>query len=191
MPIGVPSAPRRWVRAKSRAAPTGGASCAPEGSLCARLGFLLLASLLAPSLAPAQDWPHWRGPRMDGSSPATNLPSSWTTEQGVRWVTPLSGLGSSSPVVVGDRVYVTGEEDDTNHTLSVYCVDAANGRRLWQCAVGHGREVAQNGMATPSPVADASRVYALFGNGVLAAVGADGNVAWTRDLERDFGPIAP
>src|SRR5262245_24871879 len=57
--------------------------------------------------AMAEDWPAWRGPRGDGTSSEKNLPLRWSANDNIAWKTPIPGTGHSSPIVVGDRVFVT------------------------------------------------------------------------------------
>jgi outer membrane protein assembly factor BamB len=76
------------------------------------LGLLVASGILAHTLAPAAgaaDWPWWRGPLGTGLTPETGLPTAWSGDDGVAWSVPLAGTGVSSPVVVGDRVFVTSQ----------------------------------------------------------------------------------
>ena len=72
-----------------------------------RLSFALLLLPLLPLTAAAEDWPTWRGPRLDGTSAETNVPVRWSATENVAWKTPIPGVGHSSPSVVGDRVFLT------------------------------------------------------------------------------------
>ncbi len=58
---------------------------------------------------PAEDWPQWRGPRGNGISAETGLPHQWSSSQNIAWKVPLEGLGASSPIVLGDRIFVTSQ----------------------------------------------------------------------------------
>ncbi|HUH06648.1 MAG TPA: hypothetical protein VML96_02470, partial [Egibacteraceae bacterium] len=57
----------------------------------------------------ARNWPHWRGPSSAGVSPESGLPTRWSASENVAWKVPLAGLGASSPIVWGDRVFVTSQ----------------------------------------------------------------------------------
>jgi outer membrane protein assembly factor BamB len=70
---------------------------------------LLLASGPGGAIAAADDWPQWRGPAGHGISPESELPTSWSEREGVAWKAPLAGTGASSPIVWGDRVFVTSQ----------------------------------------------------------------------------------
>jgi len=176
-----------------------------------RCAFLLLF-LLAPS-AFADNWPQWRGPAGDGSSRETDVPVSWSADENIRWKTPLSGLGSSTPIVWGDRIFLTsqigagpsaGGNDFDNAAVArgadsdqvVFVLEAfarEDGRRLWERRFPASGELPpvhiKHNLASPSCVTDGERVYAWFGNGVVAATTLDGEVVWTRDLAAENGPF--
>src|SRR4051794_25576663 len=99
---------------------------------------LFLAALLAGSArgaAPAaEEWPGWRGPRGDGTSLEAGVPLRWGRDQNVRWKTPIPGQGHSSPVVGGDRVFVTTCLEDEGQRV-LLCLDRRTGKVLWQRVV--------------------------------------------------------
>ncbi len=135
----------------------------------------------------AADWPHWRGPRMNGFSPETGLPAVWSRSENVRWRAALPGGGQSTPIVVGDRVFLTAIEAETR-TLWAICLSRLNGEVLWKQAVGTGEVVRMgNSSASPSPVVGGGRVHFLFGTGILVTFDLDGNLLWRRDLVEDHG----
>src|SRR5947207_13553039 len=80
-------------------------SCFRDGFLRILLLMLLGFSVVRPSLA--GDWPGWRGPEGTGVSPEKNLPVTWSATENVRWKVPLHGAGVSTPIVWGDRVFLT------------------------------------------------------------------------------------
>ena len=140
----------------------------------------------------AGDWPQFRGPTANGISVETNLPTKWSATEGVAWKAEMPGKGVSSPVVVGDVVYVTsssGPRDDRLHLLSI---DAKSGKVRWKrtlAATGSTTCHATSCMAAPTPVATADAVYALFATGDLAAFDANGNPLWYRSLVSDYPTI--
>lgn len=155
----------------------------------------LLLALIA-CLAPAAhaDWPQWRGPTGQGQSDATALPLTWDAKTGenVLWKAPLpkSDNPYSSPIVSGDRVFVTLTMNKTreHHVLAF---DKSTGKPLWNVTVDPGPWMLtdlRGGYAAPTPCADADRLYVLFGSAVLAALNpADGQILWRKDLPRhDF-----
>lgn len=134
------------------------------------IAFLCLVvanALHAPRLG-AEDWPQWRGPRLDGSSTEKNLPLKWTATDNIAWKTPLGGLGHSSPIVVGDRVFVTTclvEQKSVDKSRLLICLDRKDGKILWQ------REVVQspletkhklNSFSSSTPASDSQRVFVTF-----------------------------
>jgi outer membrane protein assembly factor BamB len=110
------------------------------------------------------DWPSWRGPTRDGRAPDTGYPLVWTATENVKWKTPLAGSGHSSPIVVGDRVFVTGcVEKDRARVL--YCLDRNSGEIRWERTVLtaplEGKH-ALNSFASSTPACDGERVYVGF-----------------------------
>src|SRR5258706_7764131 len=103
-------------------------------------GFLRAATHLGSALAlwfafapaaAAADWPRWRGPHGDGTCDETGVPLRWSKTENIAWTTPLPGKGHSSPIVFGDRVFVTTcLESEQKHVL--LCFDRITGRLLWQ-----------------------------------------------------------
>lgn len=156
--------------------------------------------LLAIGAASAEDWPGFRGPRHDGTSHETSLPLRWSATENIAWRAGLPGVGHSSPVVWGNRVFLTAFVEDTSvigkivrtgraGELIVLCLDRDSGRRVWQRTVRPGSiEGSNNGNspATPTPATDGERVYAYFGSyGVLAVNAATGEHVW----EARIGPF--
>lgn len=141
---------------------------------------------------PASDWPQFRGPNGSGMSADTGLPVEWGKNKGIKWKAALPARGVSCPVVADDRVYVTcssGKRDDRLHVL---CFDAKTGKQLWHrqlAATGGTSCHPKTCMAAPTPVADATGVYALFATGDLAAFDTDGTLRWYRSLAGDYPAI--
>src|SRR5688500_8480970 len=93
----------------------------------------LLPALLLPvaGLAPAvnaEDWPAWRGPRGDGTSLETDLPTRWSDTENVAWKVAIPGNGHSSPVVLGDRVFLTSALE-SNQERVLICLDRRSGNK--------------------------------------------------------------
>ncbi|AMV29634.1 Polyvinylalcohol dehydrogenase precursor [Gemmata sp. SH-PL17] len=155
----------------------------------------LLTSALALTLSSAlfaTDWPQFRGPNATGVSVDKNLPTEWTKDKGFKWKATLPARGVSSPVVVGDRVYVTCASGTRGDRLHVLCFDAESGKQLWHRqlqATGSTACHPKSGMAANTPVADETGVYALFGTGDLAAFDKDGTLRWYRSLVSDYPTI--
>lgn len=154
------------------------------------LSALVLALGLACTLQ-AGDWPQFRGTSA-GVSADKGLPTEWTKDKGFKWRAELPARGISSPVVAGDRVYVTCASGVRGDRLHVVAYDAESGKRLWhRQLVGTGSTAChpKSDMAANTPVADADGVYALFGTGDLAAFDKDGTLRWYRSLVADYPTI--
>src|SRR6185503_11556254 len=130
---------------------------------------LILLSILTPWLAPlrAADWPCWRGPDGLGVSAEKNLPLRWDKENNIAWKINVPGKGASSPIVVGERVYLTAQTEENG--LRVLALDRARGSVIWDREIGRGKLPANklHNMATPTAVSDGELIWVLFGTGDL------------------------
>ncbi len=176
-----------------------------------RLAWLLLTGAM-PSAGDCAElgsnyWAQWRGPLANGVAPNANPPVEWSEKKNVRWKVALPGLGHSSPIVFGDRVYVTaaipigaaqkpvhdsapGVHDSvpvthTNQYL-VLALNRSDGRVLWKRVVreewphegGHDT----GSPASNSPLTDGEFIYAFFGSRGLYCLDTNGVVKWQKDL---------
>lgn len=140
----------------------------------------LILSLASLRLALAEDWPGFRGPGGQGISGETGIPVRWSDEENVVWRRDIEGDGWSSPIVQGDLVFVTTATEGGT-VCRVICFGRDDGSGRWDREVSPQatrRKEAKNSYASPTPVADASRVYAVFGDGTIAALDRQGNIAW-------------
>jgi len=149
--------------------------------------FLLLWCSLA--TGPAQEWTRFRGPNGSGISPAKTIPTTWT-DQDFNWKTALPGAGHSSPVLWGDKIFLTTADQQTRQVF-VLCVSAGDGRVLWQKAfpLTPYTMVGDNTFASASPAVDAHRVYVCWispEHYLLMALTHEGQKVW----EKDLGPFA-
>ena len=171
---------------------------------------LALASLSATAaLAQPADgddnWPHFRGPTMNAAvADNPNLPETWSTTENVEWVADIPGLGWSSPVVWGNRVFLTtvtaigdfeqpkpglyaprGRPDPPpiDHDWLVYCLDLETGDVLWQRSVATGLPSfprhQKSTYASETPTTDGEHVYVRFGDLGTYAFDMDGNQVWS------------
>jgi len=114
--------------------------------------------------ASAEEWPAWRGPRGDGTSTETDVPIKWTEAENVLWKSPVPGKGHSSPIVWGDRVFVTTCEE-AKKTRELLCFDANTGKRLWQKVVLTAPLEKKNNLnsyASGTPATDGRRIWVAF-----------------------------
>src|SRR5688572_26375650 len=132
--------------------------------------------------ARAADWPQFRGPTGQGISAETKLPLHWGAESNVLWKTSVPGEGWSSPIVWKDKVFVTSATD-RGTSCRVIAFDRKSGSIIWDKEVFEQvplRKEGKNSYATSTPVTDGKRVYAVFGDGGVAALSLEGAVAWTN-----------
>lgn len=174
-----------------------------------------LPLLLVPLISLASDWPQWRGPSGDGISPETNLPIRWSRTENIAWKAPVAGLGTSTPVIWGDYVFLTsqigdgpfeGRSRDFENAVvakrtgeskqvkfSVQAFDRRDGKLRWDFrfdAEGVLQPVhVKHNLASPSCVTDGERVYAWFGTGQLVVLDFNGKLQWKKHLGRDVAPF--
>jgi outer membrane protein assembly factor BamB len=134
----------------------------------------------------AANWPNFRGPSRQGVvADKAALPVKWSASENLLWRTELPGAGWSSPIVWSDRIFLT-TADDGGKSCRVLSLDRKSGRILWNNEVFQQvlrRKENRNSYATPTPATDGTRVYAVFGDGSIAAVDFTGKTVWTN---RDF-----
>ncbi len=149
----------------------------------------LMSISVSCGLVEGADWPGWRGKDGLGISPEQDVPLEWAKDRNVAWLRPLPGRGASSPVIVGDRIYVTTQTEDQG--LHVLALAREDGSVAWDVEVGRGRLPSHDlhNMATPTPVSDGRNLWVMFGTGDLACLGSDGSVRWRRNLSKEFGPL--
>jgi outer membrane protein assembly factor BamB len=158
-------------------------------SRCTFLSLVVSLFCLASSLGHAgADWPQWRGPLGDGHS-TEKVPVRWEAAS-VVWKTALPGSGQSSPIVWGDRIFLTAAQDKGAKRL-VLCVDRLKGAILWQREAWSGTPEpshVMNGWASATCATDGERVIAFFGKGGIHCYSLDGTPLWSRDLGSFAGP---
>ncbi|MHC4744612.1 MAG: outer membrane protein assembly factor BamB family protein, partial [Planctomycetota bacterium] len=136
------------------------------------------------------DWPHWRGPSLNGASSEDNLPATWGEKEGIAWVSPLPGHSGATPVIAAGRVFVSSTDRGSSDLLAL-CLDVKTGKELWRRKLGaSARKVPRNNLASSSPVTDGEKVYFMFGSGDLAGLSRDGGILWQRNLEAEYGNIS-
>lgn len=150
---------------------------------------VLLLTALAGLFSDQPSWPGFLGSGASAIDPET-LPLTWSPTQNVAWTASLPGHGQSSPVIVGDRVFVTSVEGDNKETCHVICLSLQDGTVLWN-HVHTSSAPEPNSVyisrAAPTPVADDQHVFAFFESGDLLALTRDGELKWSRSLSTDYG----
>ncbi|MSU25618.1 MAG: serine/threonine protein kinase [Opitutus sp.] len=144
---------------------------------------LALVLLGVASRSPAANWPAWRGPLGTGITEEKNLPVKWSATENVKWRVPLPEPGNSTPIVWGDRLFLT-QSIGAQRTL--LCLNRADGRTLWHQDVttkpGAGPTHQTNPYCASSPVTDGERVIVWHGSDGLHCYTLTGEKLWSRDL---------
>lgn len=148
------------------------------------LAFCLATMLLAS--AQAENWPAFRGPTGQGISTEKKLPLHWGADSNIVWKVEVPGDGWSSPVIWKDHVFVT-TTTESGAQCHVIALDRKTGKTLWNTKVFEQvprRKENKNSYATPTPVTNGKQVFAVFGDGSVAALDFKGKVLWTnREVE--------
>lgn len=148
-----------------------------------RRACLGLAVLVLTTAAHTEEWPGWRGPRGDGTSEEKDLPVHWSRTENVVWKTPVPGKGHSSPVVWGDRVFLTTCLEQQKQRV-LLCLDRRDGKLLWQRVVLTApleKKHKLNSYSSSTPATDGKHVWVSFlamPNMEVACYDLDGNKVW-------------
>jgi outer membrane protein assembly factor BamB len=154
-----------------------------------RLLFLTVAlgMALLVSTAPASNWPMWRGPTNDGITDETDLPLKWSTSENVKWKVSLPDRGNSTPVVWGDKLFLTQAIEKEGKRM-LLCFDKKTGKQLWDAVViwkepetTHGT----NPYCSASPATDGERVIVFHASAGVFCYDMNGKEQWKRT---DLGP---
>jgi len=159
--------------------------------------------------ADTENWPRWRGPAWSGYSEATGLPTTWSEGEHIRWKIDLPSWAGSSPVIWGDRIFLTSPaqrksepdgsdvgrrlpmaavSDPGGATINLMCLSKRDGKLLWKKSLGSGNKLyGKHNLASPSPVTDGTYVFAITGAGRLSAYDVNGNRLWRVDLQDKYG----
>ncbi len=135
------------------------------------------------------DWPGFLG-GASRDQQTIAIPLTWSETAGAKWKSPLSGHGQSSPVVVGNNIYLTAVEGPNKETFLVMCVDLETGKLRWTHKFDNSLQAKNDpytSRAAPTPVADNQGVIAFFESGDMVALTTDGAVRWERKLMTDYG----
>ncbi len=155
----------------------------------------------------AADWTRFRGPNGTGvSAEDEKVPDRWSETENLKWRIELPGPGLSSPIVVGDRVFLTcwtgygidrqdpGQQEDLK--LHLVCLDRKSGNTIWSKTIDpvlpddeYRGMFAENGYTSHTPVSDGERVFAFFGKSGVVAFDLDGNELWRKSVGTESDPM--
>ena len=141
-------------------------------------------ALVAVGAEGAKYWPRWRGPSGQGHVAGTRYPDKWSDTLNVKWKIAVPGRGHSSPIVWGDRIFLTTARDSGSR-LSMLAYRRTDGKLLWETdvpATGVERVYRKNSHASATPVTDGKRIYTSFGTHGLAAFDLDGKLLWHQRI---------
>ena len=166
---------------------------------------LVVLFFFVAGLIRAENWPGWRGPSGDGISAGKGIPTKWSSKENIAWRIAVPGEGHSSPIVWGDKVFLTSSLTEKNKRI-LLCIDRLSGQTVWQ------RDVVQsppetvhrlNSRASGTPATDGKQVYVTFmraegdeviapnvgserlitpGKIIVAAYDLDGNEKWKTNV---------
>jgi outer membrane protein assembly factor BamB len=124
----------------------------------------LILAMMAPLAVGAENWPCWRGPRLDGTSVESTVPVQWSAASNVVWKTELPGIGHASPIVWNDRLFTVASIAE-KQARDLLCLDRTEGRILWQKTVVNSpleKKHSLNSHASSTPATDGKLVYVAF-----------------------------
>jgi outer membrane protein assembly factor BamB len=153
----------------------------------------LVALLTLTSFATAADWRQFRGNDTTGVSEEESLPVKWSATENIAWKMALPGRGLSSPIIVGDRIFVTCSSGYRQDRLHVICFSAADGSLVWErqfTATGRTMSHSKTCNAAPTPTSDGKRIFALYSSNDLVCLDLDGNLLWYRGLTFDHPNVS-
>ncbi|MEN9633303.1 MAG: hypothetical protein RL077_1707 [Verrucomicrobiota bacterium] len=157
----------------------------PPSRLMIRL-LLTLPLIFAAAALRAENWSNWRGPSHNGSSPETGLPATFSKTEGVKWAVALPGASAATPVIWGDRIFLTAADPQSKKQAAI-CLDRPTGKTLWREEISEYTSDGQySNSCSPSPVTDGKIAVFFFGTGDLVAFTVSGKKLW----ERNVGPFA-
>ena len=163
-------------------------------SLIVFLAFVLSAQPSISQTISSKDTVAWTAFRGNGNSltSATNLPVSWDDEKNIAWKVDLPGYGQSSPVIWGDRIFVTTMQGDMKDVPTLMSVGLTDGKVQWKKEYQGSQQTKASDYVTrgaPTPAVDADRCYAFFESGDLIATDHNGSTIWQRSLVKEYGPF--
>lgn len=142
----------------------------------------VLALMACSSVAGADDWPAWRGPTGQGFCEEKNVPVKWSVTENIKWKVPLANQGNSTPVIWGDKIFLT-QANKGGSVRSLLCLGRADGKVLWKNDVAYAEKETNwdpNWYGNASPALDGERVVVSFGSAGMFCYDFDGKELWKR-----------
>lgn len=172
--------------------------------VCVRFACLFLFGALLIPVAEADDWLRFRGPNGTGVASGSPTPTTWSETENLKWKRELPGKGASSPIVVGDKVFVTcysgygvdrGEGSIEELSRHLVCVDRSSGEILWTRETPasmpedpySGAGVPTHGYASNTPTSDGERIFVFYGKSGVLAFDLEGNELWKQCVGTNSG----
>lgn len=179
----------------------------------AAFAWVSVLAMVAAQPAGSDNWPQWRGPLQNGSTPsAKDLPVDFGPAKNVRWKVALPSWSAATPIVWGDTVFVTSAEEGFNEAqqykpgaqskggeraatgsadkdkIFLLAIHRADGKILWRRQIGDGNRIyRKQNLSSPSPVTDGKRVWTMTGAGSLRCFDFQGKQIWERNIQQDYG----
>jgi outer membrane protein assembly factor BamB len=149
---------------------------------------VLCVCLVATVTVFADNWPTWRGPTLNGVSTETGLPTTWSATNNVAWKLPLPAYSGSTPIIWGERIFLSVATDSRSGSLELWAVDRSKPAIAWKKPIAGGNHIERKqNMSSPSPVTDGTRVWLMTGVGILKSFDFAGTEIWHRDIQTDYG----
>src|SRR6266481_8724211 len=138
---------------------------------------LLVCALSLP--LPAENWPQWRGPSLNGISHEKDLPVRWSTKENIVWKLAMPSKTGATPIIWGNNIFLNVADADDK--LYLWCVDKTNGTVIWKKLITGGNyRINKQNMSSPSPVTDGRNVFMMTGVGILKGFDFAGTELWAR-----------
>ncbi len=156
------------------------------------LAFLSIGCLAFVVTLSAENWPAWRGPLANGVSGEKGLPIKWSTQENIAWKLAMPSRSGATPIIWNDHIFLNVATAMSSGDLELWAVDRKKGEPMWKRPLGGGNmKLQKQNMSTPSPVTDGTTVWVMTGTGILKAFDFKGTELWTRDVQKDYGPLRP
>jgi len=152
---------------------------------------VMFGSSVADQVARAENWPQWRGAKHNGISGEANIPTKWSKTENIAWRLPLPGPGGATPVVWGERVFLTSVDKGSGDLL-LLCI-GTDGKEKWRQTMSSGNQDVrgdEGNSASNSPCTDGEHVWAMMANGVLGCYSLDGKEVWKLNLQDRYGKFS-